>query len=177
MSSNKSATKPKRLTKSDADAPVDESVREINKSSAWQPKVVAAPAVYQQTLEEAFPDVDAGMRPYGSRVLVQLRQPRKKSKGGILFTDDVQDTEKWNTVVGKVIALGPGAFRNRDTLAIWPEGLWANPGQFIWVPKYGGQRHEPKIPGTSDRAHFILINDLDLLGDYTIDPREVMAFI
>lgn len=175
MSSSKSATKPRKRTKSDADQSADVALR-----TSWKPKVVeqhSASGHYEQTLEEAFPDVEAGLKPFGSRVLVQLRQPRKKSKGGIIFHQDTQDTEKWNTTVGRVVALGPAAFRNRDTLELWPEGVWAKPGDFLWVPKYGGQRHEPKIPGTNERAHFIVLNDLDLIGEHTVDPREVMAFL
>lgn len=174
MPSKNSATKLKPRTKSDA----DRSEAPQSPSAGWTPKVVAAkPAAYQQSLEEAFPEVDPGMRPFGSKVLIQLRQPPKKSRGGIIFTPDTQDTEKWNTIVGKVIALGPCAFRNRNTLDPWPEGPWTEVGKFLWIPKYGGQRHEPFIPGTDERAHFIILNDLDLIGDYTIDPREVMGFL
>lgn len=173
MPSSKSATKPRRRTRSGA-----EPVAVKTETKRWEPKIVPPRSVvYQQTLEEAFPAVDPGLRPYGSRVLVQLRQPPKKSAGGILLTIDTQDTEKWNTVVGKLVAIGPGAFRNRDTLQLWPEGEWAKVGQYLWCPKYGGQRHEPKIPGTDERAHFVVFDDLNLIGDYTIDPRDVMAFL
>lgn len=177
--------KPKRLTKSDVDAsglPVAESaiapIKEIKnpkKTSSWQPKVV--PVRVEQTLEEAFPAVDPGMQPFGSRVLIQIRTPREVTSGGVILPEDVQDTEKWNTTIAKIVAIGPGAFKNRDTLAMWPEGAWAKVGDFIWCPKYGGQRHEVKIRGKKNRAMFVTINDLDLIGACTIDPLSVIMFI
>lgn len=181
MPSKQSATKPKRPTKSDVDASEASlsTVREIKspeKTSSWKPKLVD-PVRVEQTLEEAFPDVDPGMKPFGSRVLIQIRTPREVTSGGILLPEDVQDTEKWNTTIAKIIAVGPGAFKNRDTLDVWPEGEWAKAGDFVWCPKYGGQRHEVKIRGKKNRAMFVTINDLDLIGACTIDPLSVIMFI
>ena len=57
------------------------------------------------TMEEAFPVVDPGYEPFGSRVLVQIRTSKSKTKGGILLTANAKDTEQWNVQVGKVIAV------------------------------------------------------------------------
>ena len=139
--------------------------------------------IYENALAEAFPAVNAGVRPFGSRVLVQIRTPRKVSKGGIIFSAGDQDTEKWNTQVAKIVALGPVAFKNRTTLEHWPEGEWCSIGQFVRVPKYGGDRWEVPVPGskgvTGDdvSAMFVLFNDLDLLGGVYVDPLSVKAFI
>jgi hypothetical protein len=107
---------------------------------------------------------------------VQIRTPKKKSKFGIHFAEETRDTEKWNTQVAKVISMGPGAFKNRTTLANWPEGDWCSPGQFVRVPKYGGDRWEVAI-NSDDSAMFVIFNDLDLLGDVIGDPIAVKAFI
>jgi len=72
--------------------------------------------ISENALAEAFPAVDAGVRPFGSRVLVQIRTPRKISKGGIIIDLGTQETEKWNTQVAKVISLGPLAYKNRTTM-------------------------------------------------------------
>ena len=142
-----------------------------------------AKEIYEDALAEAFPAVNAGVRPFGSRVLVQIRTPRKISKGGIIFSTGDQDTEKWNTQVAKVVALGPVAFKNRTTLEGWPEGEWCSIGQFVRVPKYGGDRWEVTVPGPKGvagndvSALFVLFNDLDLLGDVYVDPLSVKAFI
>ena len=57
-------------------------------------------------LDEAFPPCDAGVKPFGSRVLCQIRTPKTKTKGGIILTGDVRETEHYNTQVAKVIDVG-----------------------------------------------------------------------
>lgn len=132
--------------------------------------------ISENAIAEAFPPVNPGVRPFGSRVLVQIRTPKKMSKGGIIIVEDTRDTEKWNTQVAKVISVGPLAFKNRDTMMSWPEGAWCTPGQFVRVPKYGGDRWE--VPVTRDEnAMFVIFNDLDILGDVDGDPLAVKAFI
>ena len=130
----------------------------------------------EDALAEAFPAVDAGVQPFGSRVLVQIRTPRKVTRGGIILSSETQDTEKWNTQVAKVISVGPLAFKNRNTQEAWPEGDWCKAGDFVRVPKYGGDRWE--VPITRDNsAMFVIFNDLDIIGQVTGDPLAVKAFI
>ena len=125
---------------------------------------------------EAFPDVHPGIQPFGSRVLVQIRTPRRISRGGIILSAETQDTEKWNTQVAKVISVGPLAFKNRNTQETWPEGDWCKPGDFVRVPKYGGDRWEVPVNKT-DSAMFVIFNDLDIIGQVTGDPLAIKAFI
>ena len=127
-------------------------------------------------LAEAFPEVDAGVIPYGSRVLVQIRSPKLKSAGGILLHAETRETEKWNTQVARVIALGPLAFKNRNTQEVWPEGHWCTEGEFVRVPKYGGDRWTVPI-GKDEEAMFVIFNDLDIIGQVTGDPLVIKAFI
>ena len=126
-------------------------------------------------LEEAFPVADPGVKPLGSRVLVQIRTPETKSKGGIILSSSDQDTQMWNTTVAKVLAVGPLAFKNRNTQETWPEGQWCAPGEYVRVPRYGGDRW---VSTNSDgqKAYYILINDLDVLAAVTTDPMEIKAF-
>jgi len=130
-------------------------------------------------LTEAFPEVPAGVTPYGSRVLVQVRTAKKKTAGGIILTDEGVDTEKWNTQVAKVLSLGPVAFKNRNTLESWKEGDWCKPGDFVRVPKYAGDRW--LVPTTDDKngpaAMFVIFNDLDIIGRIDGDPLAVKAFV
>lgn len=133
-------------------------------------------------LAAAFPDVDPEFKPFGERVLVQIRTPKFKSAGGIILPKDTRETEKWNTQVGKIISMGPSAFKNRDTLSTWPEGEWAKVGDFVRVPKHGGDRWEVLIPGRrgleeEDYAMFVLTRDLDLGGLYLGNPLTVVAFV
>lgn len=135
----------------------------------------------EQTLGEAFPIVDPLMSPYGARVLVQLRAVKEKvTSAGIYIPEETKETEKWNTMIGKVIAVGPLAFRMRETMQPWPEGAWAQVGDFVRVPKWGGDRWEIDFTdeqGANGRALFTFFNDHELIGKVTGDPREIKAFI
>ena len=130
------------------------------------------------SLEEAFPPCEPGVRPYGSRVLVQLRTPKKKTKGGIILSDETRVTDHWNTQVAKVLEVGPLAFMNRNTLEPWPEGAWCSEGTYVRVPKYGGDRWTVKSHADPDDEVLIaLFNDTDLLGEVTGDPLKMKAFL
>jgi co-chaperonin GroES (HSP10) len=134
----------------------------------------------EQTLVEAFPEVDPLMSPYGARVLVQLRAVKERvTEAGLLLPEEVKETEKWNTMIGKVIAIGPLAFKKRDDMQPWPEGAWANVGDFVRVPKWGGDRWEIDFEddGLKGKALFTFFNDHELIGKVTGDPRAIKAFI
>lgn len=131
---------------------------------------------FDQTLEEAFPNIEPGVQPLGSRVLVQVRSPKAKTKGGIFLPSETQETIAANTQVAKVRALGPLCFQSRTTGQPWPEGAWCKEGEYVRIPKYGGDRFEVKV-GEDSVALFVLYNDLDLIGKITCDPRDVLAFV
>jgi co-chaperonin GroES (HSP10) len=133
------------------------------------------------SIEEAFPDVDPGIGPLGSMVLVMIRQPKLRVAGSTLLAE-ARKTEHDNTQVAKVIALGALAFMNRETAKPWPEGVWCHVGDFIRVPKYMGDRWSiaytredaevnehtgtiRRFPVT-DYVHFVLFKDLAILGKY-----------
>ena len=129
-------------------------------------------------LDEAFPSVEPGLIPFGSRVLVQIRSPKKTSSGGIILHNETRETEIWNTQIAKVHSLGPLAFKNRNTMESWPEGSWCKPGEFVRVPKYGGDRW--KVPygvNNDEEALFVIFNDLDIVGGVVGDPLAIKAFI
>lgn len=126
--------------------------------------------------EDAFPPVDPGVRPLGSRVLVQVRRPKRTTKGGIILAGETRDTELYNTQVAKVRALGPLAFRNRNTMEPWPEGQWISEGDYVRAPKYGGDRWSVSLPDGEELV-FVLFNDLDIVGAITGDPLSMKAFL
>lgn len=104
------------------------------------------PPEVQEAIDRLFPNVDPGVRPFGQRVLVQLRLSKKYTRGGIALVSETQDTERWNEAVAQVVALGQLAFRKRDTLEPWGEGVWASVGDFVRVPRFGGDRWEVPTP-------------------------------
>ena len=130
----------------------------------------------EQTLEEAFPKADPGVTPFGSYVLVQIRNAITKTKSGIELVSDTRDTEKWNTQVGRIISVGPLAFKNRNTMELWPEGAWCQEGDFVRVAKYGGDRWEVPL-SERESAMFVIFKDTDLIGKVTGDPLKIRAFI
>ena len=127
--------------------------------------------------DDAFPGVHPQFRPCGELVMVQIRTPKLKSKGGIILIDDIKDTEKWNTQVGVVIAIGPVAFRNRSTLEPWAEGQWVKPGDFVRVPKHGGDKWEVSTGKEGEPALFAFFKDSEMLGHAMTNPLDVKAYI
>lgn len=129
----------------------------------------------------AFPSVDPGAKPLGARILVQLRRTKKKAtSAGIILVEETKETEKWNNMVGKVVSIGPLAFKKRDTMEPWPEGSWCEIGDYLRVPKWGGDRWEVKVPGDDeleDPALFIILNDHEVIAKVTGDPLEMRAFL
>lgn len=124
---------------------------------------------------DAFPDIDPGVQPFGSRVLLQIRKAKSKTKGGIILAGETRDTETWNTQVAKVRAMGPLAFHNRNTMEPWPEGAWVSVGDYVRAPKYGGDRWS--VRDGEEEILFVIFNDLDLLGKITGDPLAMKAFL
>lgn len=129
----------------------------------------------------AFPTVDPGAQPLGARILVQLRRAKKKTTtAGIILVEETKETEKWQNMVAKVIAVGPLAFKKRDTMESWPEGSWCEVGDYIRVPKWGGDRWEVKVPGEDDLedpALFMILNDHEVIAKVTGNPLEMKAFL
>ena len=128
----------------------------------------------------AFPSVDPGAKPLGGRILVQLRRTKKRTAGKIILVEETKETEKWNNMVAKVIAIGPLAFRNRDTNEQWPEGSWCEVGDYIRVPKWGGDRWEVPVEGEDDqeeKALFMILNDHEVIAKVTCNPLLMRAFI
>ena len=129
----------------------------------------------------AFPSVDPGAKPLGGRILVQLRRTKKKTtSAGIILVEETKETEKWNNMVAKVVEIGPLAFKHRETMLPWPEGSWCVAGDYIRVPKWGGDRWEVKVPGEDsleEPALFMILNDHEIIAKVTGDPLAMRAFI
>jgi len=156
------------------------------------------------TIEEAFPVVDPGMKPLGTTVLVQIRQPKLFSAGRIKLNDEVRKTEQYNTQVAKVIALGPLAFKmvkttidekgnETEELKDWATGQWYCPGDFVWIAKYGGDRFVRVATFKRKEYNFESLRDEDVTAReevlfaifkakdihcvITDDPTKIKAFL
>jgi co-chaperonin GroES (HSP10) len=137
-------------------------------------------ASHEAELQEAFPAVDPGALPVGGRVLVQWRAVRETiTASGIYIPEETKETEKWNTQVAKVISMGPLAFKKRDSLEPWPEGNWIEVGDYVRMPKWGGDRWEVpfKTETSEGNALFSIFNDHEVIAKVTGDPLKVKAFL
>ena len=133
-----------------------------------------------QELAWAFPNVGAGMAPFGGRVVVQLRRIKKKTAGKIILVEETKENEKWNNMIGKIVEIGPLAFKNRDTMQPWVEGTWAQVGDYVRVPKWGGDRWEIRVPGGDDNEDpvlFMTLNDHELIAKVTGNPLSFKAYV
>lgn len=134
-------------------------------------------AVDSADLQDAFPVVDPGAVPLGARVLVQMRLPKKKmTSSGIILAAETVDTEKANNPVGKVVAIGPLAFKKRDTMESWPEGSWVELGDYVRVPRWTGDRWEIQV-NKDEIVQFMLMNDHEVIAKLTSNPLEMRAFV
>lgn len=161
-------------------APRDRGVKSAQLAVAGgKTEAVFRKAAYKyDSLEQAFPKADPGLQPFGSDVLIQLKTPPTHSAGGIALVEESRETDQWNMQIGRVIGFGPVCFRNRETLTEWPEGQWCKIGDYVRVPKYGGDRWWVDAEGGDGKALFVLFNDLDLKGKVPVDKAlEMVAYI
>lgn len=126
-------------------------------------------------LDWAFPNVECNLVPLGGRVIVQLRRIKRTTSGGIVLPGEVREHEKYKNQVAKVISHGPLAFRKKDTMEPWVEGVWAEPNDFVLVPQYNGSRFEVPVPNEPDEpVVFMLLNDHELIAKVKGDPLSMM---
>jgi co-chaperonin GroES (HSP10) len=138
------------------------------------------PSILDQTLEDAFPDVDPGEEPAGSLLLLQIKRPALKTKGGIRLTGNDQQTEYDNTKVAKVVAMGPLAFCSRETGKVWPEGRWVEVGDYIRISQHNVRTWTVPLPGTrgiglEERVVFGYMDELHIQSKVR-DPMATEAF-
>jgi co-chaperonin GroES (HSP10) len=128
------------------------------------------------SLEDLFPQVDPEFDPFGHRVVLQLRRVFKATRSGIILTEETKQNEAYNIQVARVVKCGPLAFKKRDSGQPWPEGVWAQPGDFVKILRFGGDQWSVPVEG-GEPVIFRLVSDSDLLGKYTGNPLAVKAYI
>ena len=134
-------------------------------------------AIPSADLASAFPDIHTGEWPVGPRLMVQLQTIRDKTQGGIVLVEETRQVNQVTTQIGKIVALVSIAFCNRDTGQRWPEGMWAKIGDLVRVPKYVGTKSEREIPGSKEKASFIIIDDHQIVSVISPDAFESVAEI
>lgn len=113
-------------------------------------------------VSQHFPEVTPGVRPAGAKIIVQLRTVKEKTSGGILLVEETKEFNNGNTQIGRIVALGGIAFRDRSSGEEWKEGKWADVGDLVIMPRWGGFRFEVPIEGTKDKAIFAVFDDTNV---------------
>lgn len=133
--------------------------------------------VSHKELSEMFPEIDPEFVPFGPRVIVQVRRVVAKTSSGIYLAPTTKEAEAYNGQVGKLIAVGPLAFKKRSDGSDWPEGVWAKVGDYVKVPRWGGDRWSVDMHDGLEPVLFAVLNDGDLIGKYTGDVLKVRAHL
>ena len=61
----------------------------------------------------------------------------------------------------------------------WPEGSWAEVGDYVRVPRWGGDRWERPDPNAThgdDPVLFMTINDHEIIATVTDDPLSFKTY-
>ena len=129
-------------------------------------------------LAKAFPEVNLEAYPLGGRVMLQMKILEDKTKSGIILASDTTAEERWNSQVGKVIALGPLAYKNRETARPWPEGMWVAIGDFVRCPRWGGDRMSfPSKDDPSVLVPVVIFADHEIIAKVLTNPLEIKNYI
>lgn len=127
-------------------------------------------------LEAAFPAVVCPVKPLGNRILVQIRQPKKKSAGGLFLSGNDQEHVHRNEQTAKVIEIGAAAFKFPSTGEDWPTGAWVKKDDYVRVPLHGGDNHWIAVPsadGTPENVLFKTFKDHEIIGLIDGCPLDV----
>jgi len=116
-------------------------------------------------LEEKYKEQSSKLPvPTGWRLLVLPFKGKKKTKGGIIYSDEQIERQQLATVCGNVLAVGPDAYKNKER---YPEGPWCKEGDWVIFARYAGSRF--KIEGGEVR----LLNDDEIIATIQ-DPEDIV---
>ena len=131
---------------------------QVTSSTSPNPKIKYALQEKYKEEKSKLPD------PTGWRILVLPFKGKKKTKGGILYSDEQIDRQQLATVCGNVLAIGPQAYRDKER---YPEGPWCKVGDWVIFARYAGSRF--KIEGGEVR----LLNDDEIIATIN-DPEDIV---
>jgi co-chaperonin GroES (HSP10) len=93
--------------------------------------------------------------PIGYRMLVRPYAGESKTKGGIILSEQTQDTIAMTTVIGIVVKMGDLCYLDKDK---FPTGAWCKEGQFVMYGRYAGSRFKTKY------GEHRILNDDEIIG-------------
>ena len=102
--------------------------------------------------------------PTGWRILVLPYAGPKKTKGGIILSDQTQDTIQMTTVCAYVLKVGELAYKDKEK---FPDGPWCKEGEWVIFGRYAGSRF--KIEGGEVR----ILNDDEIIARIK-NPEDIL---
>lgn len=129
----------------------------------------------QEFVAAHFPNVPSGRNTIGPRVTVQLMTVKKTTASGIIIAKETRDFNVANAMIGRVVDIGPLAYRNRNTMDPWPEGVWVQVGDVVEVPQYGGFRFSIDDKASGETATFGTFQDHEII--HKIDGLQDWAVL
>ena len=93
--------------------------------------------------------------PIGYRMLVRPYAGETKTKGGLILSEQTQDTIAMTTVIGIVVKMGDLCYLDKDK---FPTGAWCKEGQFVMYGRYSGSRFKTKY------GEHRILNDDEIIG-------------
>ena len=102
--------------------------------------------------------------PVGYRMLVRPWSGKKKTKGGLLLSDETHDKIQMTTVVGLVVKMGDLCFKDKSK---FPSGAWCKEGEFVIYGRYSGSRFQTKY------GEHRILNDDEIIGKIK-DPENIL---
>jgi len=115
------------------------------------------------------------IKPLFWNVLLEIKKPEAKSPGGIILADDVLEREQLLTMVGKVVELGPMAFKTKTAgghdYAVHAADIV--PGAWVMTSRKFG------VPiRTKDGRVFQMCNDYEIIAVISEDDaQEIRGYI
>lgn len=111
--------------------------------------------------DETIPDPARVPTPCGYHILIAIPSISTTTKSGLIkMTEMMKKQEESASVIGRVIEIGPDAYKDERR---FPGGPWCKPGDYVIFRSYSGTRI--KVDG----QEFRLIND-DTIEGVVEDP-------
>ncbi len=102
--------------------------------------------------------------PVGYRMLVRPWSGKKKTKGGLILSDETHDKIQMTTVVGLVVKLGDLCYKDKEK---FPTGPWCKEGEFVIYGRYSGSRFQTKY------GEHRILNDDEIIGKIKA-PEDIL---
>lgn len=100
---------------------------------------------------------------HGWNIAIRPVPIRETTEGGIFMPESAREDIKYLTNVGRVIAMGPLCYADKEKFGPTP---WVKVGDYVTFPRFGGQRFVYK------GIRMVLIEDTAML--FTVDnPADV----